>query len=220
MACGGRAQAVAMNRASSGGRRTNPPRPEGGLARNRRAPLMASPPRQCTVIVACPVLPWLVANTVAVPGARPSARSPLHDPHGYTKTTVVSELNQDAPPPSSRPVESRSTAWRYTPLSPAVSVAVSGTMVTDATDANCTTWTVSESVKPPLVARMVAVPACWPVTWADTVSPGAVTVATLGSLLVHVTGWVYTGFPLASPTDAQRKIVPPTPTCVGPLMWM
>src|SRR3989442_1367035 len=26
-----------------------------------------------TVIVACPVLPWLVANTVAIPGARPSA---------------------------------------------------------------------------------------------------------------------------------------------------
>src|SRR2546430_11920167 len=35
-----------------------------------------------TVIVACPVLPWLVANTVAIPGARPSASSLLHDPHG------------------------------------------------------------------------------------------------------------------------------------------
>src|SRR5439155_831131 len=83
-----------------------------------------------TVIVACPVLPWLVANTVAVPGARPSARSPLHDPHGYTKTNVVSELNQDAPASSTCPAESRSTASRKTPLSPAVSVALPGTMVT------------------------------------------------------------------------------------------
>src|SRR2546421_6472012 len=139
MAWGGRAQATATTRASSGVQRTSPPSPEGGLANYRRAGLMASPPRQRTVIVAWPVLPWLVANTVAIPGTRPSARSPLQDPHGYTKTTVVSELNQDAPPPSTCPAESRSTASRKTPLSPAVSVALPGTMVTVATDPNSTT---------------------------------------------------------------------------------
>src|SRR5438477_43154 len=35
-----------------------------------------------TVIVGCPVLPWLVAKTVALPCARPNARSPLHAPQG------------------------------------------------------------------------------------------------------------------------------------------
>src|SRR5256886_7603516 len=60
-----------------------------------------------TVIVACPVLPWLLADTVAIPGARPRARSPLHEPQGYTKTTVVSELDQDAPASSTCPAESR-----------------------------------------------------------------------------------------------------------------
>src|SRR5437870_5558058 len=105
-----------------------------------------------TVIVACPVLPWLVANTVAAPGARPRARSPLHEPQGYTKTTVVSELDQDAPASSTCPAESRTTASRNTPLSPTDTVALCGTMVTVATDPNTTTWTMSESLSPAVVA--------------------------------------------------------------------
>ena len=104
----------------------------------------------------------------------------------------MSELNQDASALSTCPAESRTTASRNTPLSPTVTVAFAGTMLTVATDPNTTTWTMSESVKPPLVARIVAMPAWRPVTLAPaTVSPGgAVTAATVASLLVHVTGWV------------------------------
>src|SRR5437868_4148040 len=139
-----------------------------------------------TVIVACPVLPWLVANTVALPGARPTAKSPLHDAHGYTKTTVVSELNQDAPPPREWPAESRNTAWRDTPLSPTVIVALAGSIVTVARFPSTTTWTASESVKPPLAARIVATPAWRPVTETVIVSCGPRTAATKLSLLAPV----------------------------------
>ena len=76
----------------------------------------------------------------------------------------MSELNQDAPPPSEWPAESRNTAWRYTPLSPTVIVALAGSIVTVASDPKATTWTTSESVKLPLVARIVAIPGWRPVT--------------------------------------------------------
>src|SRR5207253_6477990 len=78
------------------------------------------------------------------------------------------------------------------------------------------TWTVCESLRPPLVAVMVTMPCFRPMTLA--VSPTPVTLAVVSSLLVHDTDGLRTGLPFASPTAANRVIVPPTPTEVGPEM--
>src|SRR5947209_17827230 len=63
---------------------------------------------------------------------------------------------------------------------------------------------------------MVAMPCFRPMTLA--VSPTPVTLAVVSSLLVHDTDGLRTGLPFASPTAANRVIVPPTPTEVGPEM--
>src|SRR5437867_13378578 len=72
------------------------------------------------------------------------------------------------------------------------------------------------SLRPPLVAVIVAKPCSRPVTRAE--SPNPVTAAVSAGLLVHVTDGFCTGLPFASPTAANRVIVPPTPTEVGPEM--
>src|SRR5947207_8579735 len=72
------------------------------------------------------------------------------------------------------------------------------------------------SLRPPLVAVIVATPCSRPVTRAE--SPNRVTAAVSAGLLVHVTDGFCTGLPFGSPTAANRVIVPPTPTEVGPEM--
>src|SRR5437660_10322602 len=71
-------------------------------------------------------------------------------------------------------------------------------------------------MKQPIVAVIVARPCSRPVPRAESTKP--VTVAVSAGLLVHVTDGFCTGLPLASPTAANRVIVPPTPTEVGPEM--
>src|SRR2546423_15093123 len=126
MAWGGRAQAAATTRASSGVQRTSPPDKGTGEPANygpgRRG---ASPPPQCTVIVACPVLPSLVARNTTLPAARgcTSARAP----NPCRLMTVLSAADQDtARFDSGLPAASRRSARNAT-LSPTARVAVSGT---------------------------------------------------------------------------------------------
>src|SRR5437016_2659804 len=116
-----------------------------------------------TLMLASPVFPSLVARSEARPAAR--ARIVAEGPFTLVISTIeASVLNHDAPPPSEWPAESRNTAWRYTPLSPTVIVALAGSIVTVARFPRATTWTVSESVKLRLVARIVAIPGWRPVT--------------------------------------------------------
>src|SRR5689334_16694516 len=61
---------------------------------------------------------------------------------------------------------------------------------------------------------MVAEPTPCPVTVA--VSPEPNTSATAALRVVHVTAGFGTGLPLLSPTAANRVILPPIPTVVGP----
>src|SRR5437667_2129716 len=114
------------------------------------------------------------------------------------------------------PAESFRSA-RKARLSPTVRLVPAGTTVTVATGADeAVTCTRCTSLKPPLVAVIVAKPCSRPVTRAE--SPKPVTVAVSAGLLVHVTDGFCTGLPLASPTAANSVIVPPTPTEVGPEM--
>ena len=124
---------------------------------------------------------------------------------------LLSALIHETGRSSSRvPSESRSSA-RNARLSPTARSALAGTTVTLATGAaEPATWTVCESLRPPLVAVMVTMPCFRPMTLA--VSPTPVTLAVVSSLLVHDTDGLRTGLPFASPTAANRVIVPPTPT--------
>src|SRR6184192_977141 len=130
---------------------------------------------------------------------------------------VLSAVYQDTDRFDRRfPPESLRSA-RKARLSPTARLMSAGTTVTVATGAEeaviCTRWM---SLRPPLVAVIVAKPCSRPVTRAE--SPKPVTAAVSAGLLVHVTDGFGTGLPFGSPTAANSVIVPPTPTEVGPEM--
>src|SRR5690348_14468210 len=142
-------------------------------------------------------------------------------PWYWMTNTELSVLNQETGRPDrSVPVESRTSAVKYA-LSPTARLALAGCTVTLATGApgEPSTWIVIASLSAPLVAVMVAYPACWPVTAAVSV-PADETEAMAGLSLVHATDGFGTGAPVASPTAAWSKIAPPMPTDVGPEMRM
>src|SRR5690242_10750381 len=171
-------------------------------------------------MLACPVLPSLVARSVPLPG--PTGRTiamGFVTPWYWILNTDVSAVNQETVRPERRfPPASRSSAVKYT-LSPTARLAVAGCTVTLATGVpgDPTTWIVTASLSPPLEAVTVTVPGCRPMTEAVSV-PADDTSAIAGSLLDHVTDGLDMGFPLASPTAAWSTIEPPTPTDVGPVM--
>ena len=70
-----------------------------------------------------------------------------------------------------------------------------------------------------MLCAMVQNPAWWPVT-AGTESVWDATSAIAGLSLAHVTTGFTAGWPFASPTAAWSRIVPPTPTDVGPEILM
>src|SRR5437764_966226 len=144
-----------------------------------------------TLMLASPVFPSLVARSTAVPAL--SARTVAEAPAVLAiDSTDGSVLDHDtARLRSTFPAASRTSAAKVA-LSPTVRLALPGTTIT------------------------VATPSIRPVTRAE--SPKPVTLAVSAGLLVHVTDGFCTGFPLASPTAANRVIVPPTPTEVGPEM--
>src|SRR6059058_1230702 len=135
-----------------------------------------------TVMAADPVLPSLVAVTVAVPALTPATRRPV----------------------STFPAASFVVAASCTVLLTAT-LADAGVTVTDATGA--VTVMAADPVLPSLVAVTVAVPALTPVT-----SPVADTVATVGVPEVHVTTRPVSTFPAASFIVAASCTVPLTPT--------
>src|SRR6266850_1151533 len=186
------------------------------------SPRLSRPRGQCTVIVAWPVFPSLVARRNALPALRGrTIAMGFVPPWNWMTNTELSVLNQDTGRPlSSVPAESRSSAVKYT-LSPTTRLALAGCRVTLATGApgDPSTWIVIASLSAPLVAVIVANPSSWPVTAAVSV-PDDDTDAIAGLSLVHVTDGFETGAPVASPTAACSRIAPPMPTDVGPEIRM
>src|SRR2546423_110264 len=131
--------------------------------------------------------------------------------------TVLSAVYQDTDRFDRRFPAASLRSARKARLSPTVRLVSAGTTVTVATGADeAVICTRCMSLRPLLVAVIVAKPCIRPVTRAE--SPNPVTLAVSAGLLVHVTDGFCTGLPLASPTAANRVIVPPTPTEVGPEM--
>src|SRR6266536_1597242 len=128
------------------------------------------------------------------------------------------ENHETGRPVSTLPAESRRMLVKAM-VSPTTRAALAGCSVTLATEAGVpVTATVIESRSESLVALMVTKPGWRPMT--EAVSPTGNSVATAVSLLVHDTAGFTTGLPLASPTAARKVMLPPTPTDVGPEIWM
>src|SRR6266480_5269387 len=131
--------------------------------------------------------------------------------------TVLSAVYQDTDRFDRRFPAASLRSARKARLSPTVRLVSAGTTVTVATGADeAVICTRCLSLRPALVAVIVAKPCSRPVTRAE--SPNPVTVAVSAGLLVHVTDGFGTGLPLGSPTATNSVIVPPTPTEVGPEM--
>jgi hypothetical protein len=129
-----------------------------------------------TVIAAVLLLPSLVAVMVAEPAATPVTR-----PLGFTRTSVVSRLAQVTFRPAKvAPAESFGVAVSCR-VCPTRMLAVAGETATEATGTGVTVTAALPDL-PSLVAVIVTVPTAPLVT-----SPLALTVATPGLLLVHVT---------------------------------
>src|SRR5438309_873382 len=131
----------------------------------------------CTVTADVPLLPSLVAVTVAVPPSAASVTSPLGEP---VATVGVLDVHATGRPVNGLPLASLSVTFSWmVPWSG--SVAGAGLTTTVATG---TSVTVAAAVPafPSLVAVIVAVPAATPFT-----SPLLLTVAILVLLLAHVT---------------------------------
>src|SRR3989454_874371 len=154
----------------------------------------------CTVTVALPLCPSLVAVIVAAPAA-----APVTTPLELTVATEVLLLDQDtARPDSGAPFASLGVATSCTaPFT--CNDAVAGLTLTDAT-ATFATVTLAVPLCPSLVAVIVAEPAAAPVT-----KPLPVTVATDVLLLAHVTVRPDNGAPFASFGVAV--------SCTVPLTW-
>src|SRR5205085_7549428 len=125
-ACGGRAQAAVPSKADRGVQRTSPPdKGTGEPANYRPGGRAASPPPQCTVIVAWPVLPSLVARKKALPTARGWTSASVPEP--LTLMTEGSLVDQETVRFRSKlPAASRRSARKNLALSPTARVAVSG----------------------------------------------------------------------------------------------
>src|SRR5207237_3861856 len=115
MAWGGRAHAAARTRGSSRVQRTSPPDKGTGEPANygpgRRA---ASPPGQCTVIVAWPVLPSAEARSTAIPAERAHTNANVSPPKVWSSIVVLSGVNHDTERPDRRlHAESSSSATMF-----------------------------------------------------------------------------------------------------------
>src|SRR5207249_4776556 len=170
-----------------------------------------------TVMAADPVLPSLVAVTVAGPALTPVTR-PVVD---SVATVGVPEVHVTTRPVSTFPAASfvgkavvtgmRTATLAHAGVTASTTVqrtatlADAGATVTDATGA--VTVMAADPVLPSLVAVTVAVPALTPVT-----SPVADTVATVGVPEVHVTTRPVSTFPAASFIVAASCTVPLMPT--------
>src|ERR1041385_494002 len=153
----------------------------------------------CTVTVALPLCPSLVAVMVAEPAA-----TPLTTPLLLTPATEVLLLAQvTVRPDSALPFTSLGVAVSCT-LPPTSTDAVAGLTLTDATGTFATVM-LAVPLFPSLVAVMVAVPATFPVT-----SPLELTVATDVLLLAQVTLRPLSGLPFESFGVAVSCTVPPT----------
>src|SRR6266545_655121 len=151
-----------------------------------------------TVIAAVPLLPSLVAVSVAVPGATALAMP------SWSATTTVSSLDAQriSRPASALPRASSGVAMK-TMLVPTSMVAVAGLTSTEATAAG-TTVIAAVSLWPSMVPMMSALPAATPAT-----SPVAFTVATPASLDVQVGVLPASTFPSASRAVAVSRVVSP-----------
>ena len=152
-----------------------------------------------TVTAAVPLLPSLVAVTVADPTARPVTR-PLLDTFAIVVSLVVHVTTR---PESGLPFASLGVAASCT-VDPCDTLVDAGLSVTDATGT-----IVTETADVPLFASLVAVivaePAARPVT-----SPLFETLAIVVSLLVHATSRPVSGLPFASFGAAVSCTVCPT----------
>src|SRR5439155_377046 len=147
-----------------------------------------------------PLLPSLVAVIVTVPPSATSVTSPLDDTVAIVGTL---DVHATVRPVSVLPLASFSVTLSCTvPL--AGTIVVAGETATEATGASVTV-TVALPVLPSLVAVIVADPAVPPVT-----RPLVLTVATLGLLLVHVTGRPVSALPAESFGVAVSCAVCPT----------
>src|SRR2546422_1750695 len=155
----------------------------------------------CTVTVALPLCPSLVAVIVAEPAA-----APVTTPLVLTVATEVLLLDQDtARPDSGVPFASFGVAVSCT-VPPTKTDAVAGLTLTDAT-ATFATVMLAVPLCPSLVAVIAAEPTAPPVT-----KPLPLTVATDVLLLVHVTVRPDSGLPLPSFGVAVSCTVAPTKT--------
>jgi hypothetical protein len=157
--------------------------------------------RSVTVIVAEPLLPSLVAVTVAVPVATPATRPPVDT----VATPERFEIHVTIRPVSTLPFASLATTTSCF-VDPTDKFADSGLTVTDATG-TLLTATAAVPVFPSLVAVIVTAPGAT----ADT-SPVEDTVATAGALEAQVTGRPVRRLPAASNGVAASCVVPPTTT--------
>src|SRR5205807_7468100 len=208
MACGGRAQAAVTTKANRGVQRTSPPdKGTGERATHRPGRRAASPPGQCTVIVAWPVLPSLVARKKALPTAR--GWTSACAPELLTLMTEGSRVDQETVRFRSKlPAASRRSARKNFALSPTARVAVSGTTVTVATGAGAATLMLASPIFPSLVARSEASPAAWARIVAE--GPLALVIVTTElSVLDHDTDRLLRLFPAASRSCAVKVALSP-----------
>jgi hypothetical protein len=157
-----------------------------------------------TVTAAVPLFPSLVAVIVAAPAATPRT-TPVALTVAIAALLLVHVIVR---PASAFPLASRGVAVSGT-VCPAATLAVAGLTLTVAT--GTVTLTVAVPLCPSLVAVIVAVPAATPVT-----SPLALTVATAGLPLLHVTTRPINTFPLASRGVAVSCTVWPAATLGAP----
>src|SRR5438552_3615213 len=170
----------------------------------RSATVPGLPLGAVTVIADVPLFPSLVAVIVADPAATPLTR-----PLPFTVATDVMLLAQvTTRPVRGLPPASLGVAASCT-VCPAVTLAVAGLTVTDATGI-ADTVTAAVPFLPSLAAVIVAGPAATPVT-----SPLPVTVATDVFELDHVTTRPASGLPLASCGVAVNCTVCPTCPLAG-----
>src|SRR5919197_1324620 len=159
----------------------------------------ALPEGALTVTAAVPLWPSLVAVIVAVP-----APCPVTSPLPLTVATPALSLDQTiARPASGAPLASRGVAvscaepftWRFS---------VAGLTSTDVTG-TFTTVMAAVPLLPSLVAVIVAEP-----TFTAVTRPAALTVATDGALLAHVTVRPWSGVSVESSGTAVSWTVEPT----------
>src|SRR5207248_2807514 len=179
----------------------------GGTRKLRAGEARGEPPPQCTVIVAWPVLPSLVARKKALPTARGWTSASVPEP--LTLMTEGSLVDQETVRFRSKlPAASRRSARKNLALSPTARVAVSGTTVTVATGAAAATLMLASPVFPSLVARSEASPAAWARIVAE--EPLALVIITTElSVLDHDTDRLLRILPAASRSCAVKVALSP-----------